>query len=267
MSLHVNILENSYKLLNSQNPAFSLNSFARFLSLSPSQLNEVLSGKCGLSPEKALKITKKLPISKGDSDLFVLSAKASHSRRKADRLSAKKELDALLNSDTYQITNESFNLIANWYNMAVLELTAFKDFSFTSKWISKTLKITDRQAKESIQCMKTLNLFKKIKGKFIRQEGFIESVHDTPNSAIKNYHIQMLNKAKVSLEKDDVKLREFNSGMFCINENDYEMLKTDVREFMQNTIKKYSNRRNEKTELVALSAQMFPVTQIKKPVE
>jgi len=80
----------------SMNPRYSLRAFANALGLEPSKLSEVMSGKKGLSADRAEKVCEKLRLQGLDRDLFILSVLSQHSRIKKQRDESSKRLKELL---------------------------------------------------------------------------------------------------------------------------------------------------------------------------
>jgi transcriptional regulator with XRE-family HTH domain len=78
------------------NPRYSLRAFAKALGLEPSKLSEVLSGKKGLSADRAELVCERLRLQGLDRDLFVLSVISQHSRVKKQREDAAKKIKELL---------------------------------------------------------------------------------------------------------------------------------------------------------------------------
>lgn len=77
------------------NPKYSLRAFAKKLSLSPSKVSEVLSGKKRLGVERAEDIAKRLGLSSLEKELFVLSVRLESSSKNRDREELAKHARAL----------------------------------------------------------------------------------------------------------------------------------------------------------------------------
>ncbi len=100
------------------NPKYSLRAFAKKLSISPSKVSEVLSGKKRLGVERAEEIANKLGLSALENELFVLSARIESASKKIDRVELVKqvrELSGLINAQRTSQRNA-------WYFGAVKAL-------------------------------------------------------------------------------------------------------------------------------------------------
>lgn len=108
------------------NPRYSLRAFARAVGLEPSKLSEVLSGKKGLSPDRAEKVSEKLRLEGTEKEVFLLSVAAQHSRFKKLREESSKRLKELLTSKG--VAKEKTIRRNAWYFGAVqaVQATALK---------------------------------------------------------------------------------------------------------------------------------------------
>lgn len=86
------IIANEYQRRHGRNAHYSLRAFARDLGLSAPRLNEVLSGKKGLSATSALGVGRALELSSDELEGFLLSVEARHCRSQAGRKSAAEKL-------------------------------------------------------------------------------------------------------------------------------------------------------------------------------
>lgn len=136
------------------NPKYSLRAFANALDLEPSKLSEILSGKKGLSAERAEKICARLRLQGLAKDVFILSVQSQHSRIKKQKDEATKKLKELLlikNSRRSQTTRNNA-----WYFGAVKAALAvglkaerlLKPLGLTSLQIESAERFINRIAKD-----------------------------------------------------------------------------------------------------------------------
>ena len=106
------------------NPRYSLRAFARDLGMSPSRISEILSGKQGLSVQAGALIAKRLGFTDEEQAMFCDLVAASHARsldarREAEiRLSKPKDRAPVFEN----MANDTFQFIAEWYHLALLQL-------------------------------------------------------------------------------------------------------------------------------------------------
>ena len=137
------------------NPAYSLRAFAQSIGLSNSQLSRVLNGKQGLSLEKAKYIAAQVGFSDEETDIFCLMVQATDARSKRERDEAHTRLkDIQIQSQemtSKDLELQDYEILREWYNIAILELMDTHNFSSKPEWIAKQIGITPLLAKESIK--------------------------------------------------------------------------------------------------------------------
>jgi plasmid maintenance system antidote protein VapI len=99
------------------NPRYSLRAFAAFLELQASKLSEILSGKKGLSLEKAQHVGRRLQLGPAEFEVFVLSVEAQHSRFPRRRAEALLQFEKLMRRNS-QLAAKTEQKCA-WYYGAV----------------------------------------------------------------------------------------------------------------------------------------------------
>ena len=134
-------LKNSYREKKSRNQGYSLRAFSRDLGVSPTALSDVMAGKRNFSEKNAKKVSEKLCFSPQECVLMLAEIKNK-------TVDAKKEV--------VQVKEDEFNLIANWYYLAILTLSQQKNVNASLKNISEIIGITKSQAKKAIDTLKSL---------------------------------------------------------------------------------------------------------------
>src|SRR4051794_16283214 len=100
-----------------QSPGYSLRAFARDLKLAPSRLSEVLSGKQGLSRERARGIALCIGLADLETELFCDLVDAQHARAKVSRDLARIRIEKQQLDQAYlTIQDDAFQAIAEWYH-------------------------------------------------------------------------------------------------------------------------------------------------------
>ena len=122
---YVDILKGEFERRKLLNPSYSLRAFARDLSMSPPRLSQILSGKHGLSVKAAGEISKKLKLDDESHQWFCDSVGALHARGGKERREFQAKIKKI-KEKTKKFTKlqlEYFEVISDWYNFAILELT------------------------------------------------------------------------------------------------------------------------------------------------
>lgn len=243
------------------NPSYSLRSFARDLSLSPSRLSEALNGKKGISATKAQEICHKLQFNEEERDLFVALVEAEHARSPVARKLAmarvaQKKLDLL--------PLESFRVIANWIHFAILELCEVEGFLSDSKWIANRLKAPQLEIDQALERLFHLNLLtKNEKNQWVQTHKDLATPTDIPSKYIRAYHRQILKKAEDSLEQDSVGERDITSIVFALNSSELSWAKEQIKIFRRNLTQKMQSSPT-KDRVYGFSVQLIPLDRIHK---
>lgn len=137
-------LKDGFKRRVNMNPRFSLRAYAKQLGLSPSKLSEILTGKKGLSPERAEDVCDRLKLTSHDRELFSLSVRSQHARVRNERTEAKTKLKELLAAR--DLTGGKTKQKNAWYFGAV---KAAKEAGFDPDRLTKSTGISSMQIENS----------------------------------------------------------------------------------------------------------------------
>ncbi|MCB0421445.1 MAG: TIGR02147 family protein [Bdellovibrionales bacterium] len=256
---YIEQLKESYLEKRTKNPQLSMNGFARFLGMSPSQFNEVLNGKSGLSEAKAQRIADKLQYSELERELFCLSVVSLHSRSPKLRINARREFKKMMRDKGVQLKLETFSLVSHWYHFAILELMRLDHFQSDIHWIAQQLKLEKSTVKEALARLEALGLVKERRGQWVRQEGVVKTTQDIPSEFIKKHHSQVLEKSIQALYDIPVDRREYDSVFLAMDQELVSGLKEKIREFNLKMIREINQKSKKKDVVTCLSIQMFPV--------
>ncbi len=242
-----------------RNSNYSIRAYARDLEISASRLSEVLNSKRGISQKTYLNLLQKFrPTSKHQailSDLFLLqSSKSSAIKQNAKiRLQLAQEKHRIKRLD-----KQTFKIISDWYHAALIELMVVKNFKNNPEWIARKLGITSLQATEAIQRLIEVGLAEESNG-ILKPKPEITFVNSEQRfDAVRKFHRQTLKKALISLDKDEVTEREFNSMILAIPKEYLPELKKKIQFFMQEFWQDVADK--PKDEIFGLNIQFFPIS-------
>lgn len=253
---HLDFLKNSFSERCQKNPRYSLRAFARDLGISPPRLSHILNGKKGLSLESALKIAKSLSLTDEETKFFCTSVEAKHSRSKLVREKAEQKFKEI-QSQYKDLNVEHFKIISDWYHFAIMELTLVEDFKSDSKWIAKTLNISELQVKDAIERLLKMDMIEIDMNSNLRITGnFFADPKGVPSQGLRHFHKQLLEKATQSLEFQTLDQRDVSSIVVAIDENDIPWVKQEIKNFRTRLDKKLSSAR-KKTKVYNLGIQFF----------
>ncbi len=210
-------------------PGYSLRKFAAELEVSPAQLSKVLSGKSTLSEEKISKISIILKWPAELTKRAIIQARNIKGRRQISILN--KQSQVTLMSD---IEKETFKVISDWCHFAILELIHLKDFTPDTKFVAERLKIDLETAQAAIHRLIDLKLLK------INEDGSWEdsSRYSTTlksfdtDLAMREYQVQLLEKAKTALKEIDISQRSQTAMTFAVPKSKVAEAKEKIISFI-----------------------------------
>lgn len=257
-------LKDEFERRKQRNSSYSLRAYARDLELPSSKLSQYLTGDCGISGKKAGEIARRLRLSPIEVELFVCSAEASHARDGLSRERAQEKLKKLLDNVFSQVNMEKFNLIRDWYHLAILELTEVRGFESNLEWIAKALGVEVAQVTEAVQRLERLELLDSSNERWVQTQKDFETPQDISSRAIRDYHRQMMGVVESRLEEVPVEKRELGSMVFAVDKDLVPEFKQLIRRF-QKEAAALSGRSQSKDSVYALNLQFMPIFEGEKP--
>jgi site-specific recombinase XerC len=160
-------------------PGYSLRKFAGSLHLDPTALSKILSGRRPVTRKMIAKLGSEMLLTPAQIEQFA-------AKRKAQDIPAEvKEVKT-----TYkQIVHDTFEVMSNWYYLAILELTYLSDFKADEIWVAQKFGISPLEVKIALRSVK-LNMFENREGvKILRYIGKGQKVNQVPIHPVTGYHL------------------------------------------------------------------------------
>lgn len=257
MNDYRDVLEHQYAQRCRHNPDYSQRAFARELGLSASQLSEVMKGVHGLSPARARAIAERLRMDETATERFVDLVEAKHARDPRRRQQAQERLEARRDHESFDmLPSDAFQMIAEWYHLALLELLKTRHFRSDAGWIAKALRIPVETAVGAVSRLRRLGLVRTDGGRIRAMKAKVSTTFDVPSQAIRTFHSQVLDKAKDALPHQSVDEREFGALLVPVGKHQIPEAKRLIREF-QDRFSEELGADLVKDEVYALSVQFF----------
>lgn len=252
---HLSVLQTELKLRRARNSAYSLRSFGRDLGIAPSALSNVLSGKKGLSEKKAASIAEKIGLGEAEQEMFLLSTRARHARKRTERLGAEAELVSRKN--LHQIDEREIALAQSWYHQAILELTELEECDHSMEWFARRLGLSLVETRAGIELLQKLGWLKYEKGHYKAKWTTTNASAEVPSQAIKGFHRQILAKADHAILRQDLASREFQSTTFAFDTRKLKDAKKAIRAFQQKFSREFYSASKNKNSVYQVSIQFF----------
>jgi uncharacterized protein (TIGR02147 family) len=133
-----------------KNPRFSLRAFARTLDVEASALSKILNGKRALTKKMLHRMCDHLGIGPEEVGDYERSLPRSRAGTRKGARAAE--------GDFRQVSVDIFNVIADWYHYAILELLTVRDFQKSPAWIAKALGISVSEVNFALERLLRLGL-------------------------------------------------------------------------------------------------------------
>ena len=248
------------------NHAYSMRAFARNLGLTQSGVSQVLSGKKNLSQESAHQIAEKLGLNDRDTEFFCLLVQLETAKTAILKESILKKLNSLNPKEPVEVLSlEFFRAISDWYHLVIKNMTDIEGLELTPKAIAKRLGITSIEADSALERLLKLELIEPIEGRphrYRQVKNYVIAKAATPNEALRNFHRQMLEKAKDSLTTQTPQEKIIGSETFAFNERHLKEADQITEEYFKK-MAALAKGPGKKTQVYHLGVQFFNVTKEK----
>ncbi len=262
------ILKNEFQKRQRKNSSYSLRSFARLIGWSPQRLSDVLRGRYGISRSAAESLSKKLKFASEESEYFCNLVEAESGRSPITRELAKKYLqEGRKNLNAVPISPDAFLCIQDWHHHAILEALDLNKVEKTAVGIANHLGLPVSLVKSALERLHrvgqvTCNLDGTYQASFTETE--FASV--MPNSAIREFHRQILEKATESIEGQTIEERELGALIFKIEKDQIPEMKKFLQEMRREFDRRFG-KSDSADRVYCLSLQLFALDQLKRQKE
>jgi uncharacterized protein (TIGR02147 family) len=253
------ILRGELETRCARNARYSLRSFARDLSMSPSRLFDVLSGRYGLSRAAAESIADRLGFNRSERSRFGDLVESRHARSGRQRAAARERLSAPA-SNYSPLTLDGFRAIADWYHYALLELTQVSGFQSDPEWIGRQLGLSPHVVNAAVERLKRLDLLAEEKNGDLRPTtGHSASPDGVPSDAIRKFHSQILEKARDAIVFQSLEERNLSSMVFAFDRKRMPEAAEAIKKFRREFNARFGS--GERDAVYCLAIQFFNLQQ------
>lgn len=243
-----------------RNPKYSLRAFARDLSMGSARLSEVLSGKKGISRQAALQIAERLGLRESEKDVFCDLVDAEHCRSPLGRRAARARLKAKQTENSKDLSLDHFQMIENWYHLAILQYLKIWPSRCEPQEIARRLEVSENEIKLGLGRLERLELIeKKPNGGYRVLQNWITGGGRVPSASVKKFHHQVLQRAQLALDSRRFEQRQFRTTMFPARIRDLPEIQERIEAFSKRLVQEFSIG-SEDAEVFALGVQAFPLS-------
>lgn len=244
-----------------RNSRFSLRAYARTLDLAAGQLSEILSGKKGLSRDKAATIADRLGLNAADRADFLESVDAECARAALQRELAhhRLKLRSELVAEQKPLAADVYSVVAEWYHFAILALTGTPAFDRDPEWIARQLSITPDLVRQGIARLLRMGLLEERAGRLVATDRMVYSPRGQRLEAVRRHHQQIFNQAIRAIERIPEGERDFEETTCAFRPEDLPEIQQKKREFMKALYQEYGTRTG-RTRVYSLGSFFFPLS-------
>jgi len=239
-----------------RNPKYSLRAFAKMLGISSAYLSLILSGKRRIPEQTVLAMGKALGLDPDQIEKF--QQKVASKKQSSEARSEAPE-------DYRQIALDHFQVIADWYHYAILELTKIQSFTPSPKWVASSLGISVNEVNDAVERLIRLEMLQiSSSGQWIDLSGDITNLdNEFVAVARRKLQKQILEKAIESLETIPVEKRDQSSMTMAVDSKLLPEAKKRLTQFRRQ-FSKFLESGSEKDKVFNLSISLYPVSHERK---
>jgi uncharacterized protein (TIGR02147 family) len=228
---------------------------------SPTALKHVIDGKRNLSLEAANRFAGALKIEGIARHYFLTLVLFNQSESLAEQEKYLNELIELKRAeDPSRLDEDRFEVLSQWYHLAVREIVDLPDFKNSAKWIARVLcpQITPFEASQSLLLLRRLGLLTKVDGKLRPSERTLATKSQVHSVKAIDFHRQMIQRGAESITRFQSDLREISGTTLRLSRQDVANVRMLLREFRRKMLTLAANS-NDADQIYQLNFQFFPL--------
>lgn len=228
-----------------RNPRYSLRAYAASLSVQPSFLSKLLQGKRSITKRTIERFAEPLGLAP------------------AERESLAQTMPILA-----PLSQETFQVISDWYHFAILELFTTTGFEATPAFVSRKLGISRVVAADALIRLERLGILgRDKKSKLILNQGENTTTSlGSSSPALRRLQRHMLEMAIEALEEIPVERRDQSTMTMAVDARLLPVAKQRIKEFRRSLCQFL--QKNRRTDSVYhLTISLYPVTRAEKAKE
>jgi uncharacterized protein (TIGR02147 family) len=259
-------LRDFYEFRKDGTRGYSFRAFSKAAGFaSPNILKLVTDGERNISPDATQKFIKALGLKGQMAEYFDTLVRMNQAKPDAD----KEYYFSILQKLTPQakrrdLNAEGLKYVSHWLFPVIREMVALKDFRDDPYWVSRRVigKASTTEISQALQFLLKEGFIEKVDGQFQAKDNMVLSSDEVRSLAVRNYHRQMLDQAKESLDSVPLEEREFGALTIVLPEAALAELKYKMKLFRKelHTWAMQVAEEQPGELVVQVNAQMYPHT-------
>jgi uncharacterized protein (TIGR02147 family) len=254
-------LRKALEIRQFKNPSYTIGAFGRLLGIDSSRMTQILTGKIGISVNRAITIAEILNFSEHDKKKFILLVQSEHDRNPKRKAEALKKIAAL--DDGYNDITDIFHYISDWHCHAIVEMISLNDPLLTDEIMAKKIGISLEILQTAIKKLQKYEQIDILENSNptrykVAQHGR-RTKQDVPSDAVKILNEQILDKAKFEIRNQDVSNRDYSVSFLKFDKNQMEQIKEKIKNFRRELLQEFELS-TENNSVYCMSIQFFELT-------
>jgi uncharacterized protein (TIGR02147 family) len=231
---------------------------------SPNFLKLVMDGERNISADALEKFVTALHLQDQMADYFRALVRMNQAKDDAERERWYDELNKLIpHSKKRMIDSEGHRYLSHWIYPTIRELVLLPDFQEDPYWIARRLQgnISPAAINQAVCFLLDEGFLKRDeKNRLVPTDHMVMSSDEVKSLAIRNYHREMMERAKDALENLPLNEREFGALTFVLPQSAMEELKYRLKSFRDelHNWAVQTARDAQADSVIQLNLQMFP---------
>jgi transcriptional regulator with XRE-family HTH domain len=235
-----------------RNPRYSLRAFAGALGISPANLSLVISGKRPVSRKTIDKVAAALGLSPDQRARLLIGGLAGGGALSGPGVPEPRD----------ELSLDTFNLISDWYHLAILSVLELPGSSADAHWLAGRLGISVPEAKLAVDRLKRLGLIAERKGRWVQTGRPLRMENRVSTAATRRYHRQLLERAQEALESEPAESRDYTAMTLAVDARKIPAMRERITAFREALASEFGSQ-GQPERVYTLTVQLFPVS---KPI-
>jgi uncharacterized protein (TIGR02147 family) len=157
---------------------------------------------------------------------------------------------------------DKYEYFSRWYHCAIREMISLPFFKEDPSWIAHSLQpaISEKQAGRSLKLLQRLLLVHRDEnGKLRVTDKAISSEYEMQTLSLRNFSLEMIDRARESLENVPVEKREISGLTMGVSNECIERVKQRIRIFKEEILSMVVDDSNESKSVYQMNFQFFPL--------
>lgn len=244
-------LNSELKRRQSINSRYSMRAYAKSLGLDVSMLSRILANKTPVTQKLLARIAVPLSLTPSEYHAFemeILQRKKTQNKTNPIELAF------------HRLQTEEFEIIQDWYNYVILELTYLPSFQPNEKWIAQKLSISEEVARAALERLIKLKLLvQNESGDYIAATTHTTSIQEEFTTiAMRMRQKQVLQRAIDSIDLVELSERDQSAVTMAMDPALIPEVKEKIKAFRRSLANYIDKKSKNKERVYELSISLFP---------